>query len=258
MRHGTIRISYNVWILQQHVPVSKTRSLTILVHQEKNEHRMSLMQGCCVMFSVCLGVWNHHGGVPASCWPQLWWSRPSGYRSPTQPLPCPLEKQKYTHTGVSCPPLAESFQKEKQQRTDTARPESLTLGAVGPDDAHGADPVGGDLGHQRVEHLQAGGIHHQDLWVVAVTEQPAFPLRADGELIELQSQHNEKESAKAGKSGKLNGSGRKTKIHQHKTHTHTHLTLRITLFYYHLFRAVGLTHQLDSLIYYTSNQRQKN
>lgn len=58
---------------------------------------------------------------------------------------------------------------------------------MGPDDAHGADPVGGDLGHQGVEHLQAGGIHHQDLWVVAVAEQAAFPLRADGELIELKS-----------------------------------------------------------------------
>lgn len=76
---------------------------------------------------------------------------------------------------------------------DEARPESLTLGAVGPDDAHGADPVWGDLGHQRVEHLQAGGIHHQDLWVVAVTQQAALPLRADGELIELQSQQKEEE-----------------------------------------------------------------
>lgn len=70
---------------------------------------------------------------------------------------------------------------------------------MGPDDAHGADPVGGDLGHQRVEHLQAGGIHHQDLWVVAVTEQPTFPLRADGELIELRSRHNQNNQQKGGR-----------------------------------------------------------
>lgn len=67
---------------------------------------------------------------------------------------------------------------------------------MGPDDAHGADPVGGDLGHQRVEHLQAGGVHHQDLWVVAVAQQTALPLRADGELIELPSQQKEEESEK--------------------------------------------------------------
>jgi len=61
----------------------------------------------------------------------------------------------------------------------------LTLGAVGAYNAHGADPVRTDLGHQRVEHLQAGGVHHEDLWVMTVTQQPALPLHPEGELVEL-------------------------------------------------------------------------
>lgn len=66
--------------------------------------------------------------------------------------------------------------------------ESLTLCSVGSDNAHGADPVGRDLGYQRVQHLQAGGVHHKDLWVMAVTEQTSLPLSAYGELIELKNQ----------------------------------------------------------------------
>lgn len=62
----------------------------------------------------------------------------------------------------------------------------VTLRAVRADDAHGADPVGRDLGHQRVQHLQAGGVHHKDFWVMAITQQTALPLRPDGELVELQ------------------------------------------------------------------------
>lgn len=56
---------------------------------------------------------------------------------------------------------------------------------MGPDDAHGADPVWRDLGNQGVQDLQAGGVHHQDLWVMAVAEQTSLLLSADGELIEL-------------------------------------------------------------------------
>lgn len=67
-----------------------------------------------------------------------------------------------------------------------APPASLTLCSVGSDNAHGADPVWRDLGHQRVEHLQAGGVHHKDFWVVAVAKQASLPLGADGELIELE------------------------------------------------------------------------
>lgn len=59
------------------------------------------------------------------------------------------------------------------------------MGAVRADDAHGANPVGRDLGHQRVEHLQAGGVHHQDLWVVAVAQETTFTLGANSELVEL-------------------------------------------------------------------------
>ena len=58
--------------------------------------------------------------------------------------------------------------------------------AVRADDAHGANPVGRDLGHQGVEHLQTGGIHYQDLRVVAVAEETALTLGADGELVELE------------------------------------------------------------------------
>lgn len=68
-----------------------------------------------------------------------------------------------------------------------APPASLTLCSVGPDDAHGADPVRRDLGHQRVQDLQAGGVHHKDFWVMAITKQTSLPLSADGELIELEN-----------------------------------------------------------------------
>ena len=61
-----------------------------------------------------------------------------------------------------------------------------TLGAVRADDAHGADPVRRYLGHQRVQNLQAGGVHHQDLWIVAVTEETTLPLCSNGELVKLQ------------------------------------------------------------------------
>lgn len=71
-------------------------------------------------------------------------------------------------------------------------PEFLTLCAMGSDDAHGADPVRRDLGHQRVQDLQAGGVHHEDFWVVAVTEQTSLPLSADGELIELEEKRKKR------------------------------------------------------------------
>lgn len=63
--------------------------------------------------------------------------------------------------------------------------ETLTLCAVGSDDAHRANPVRRDFRHQRVQDLQAGGIHHQDFWVVAITEETPLPLSADGELVVL-------------------------------------------------------------------------
>lgn len=68
----------------------------------------------------------------------------------------------------------------------------LTLCSVGSDDAHGADPVRRDLRHQRVQDLQAGGVHHEDFWVMAVTKQTSLSLSADGELIELDGTTEEK------------------------------------------------------------------
>lgn len=64
-------------------------------------------------------------------------------------------------------------------------PASLTLRTMGPDDAHGTDPVRWDLRYQWVQDLQAGRIHHQDFWVVTVTEETSFSLSTNGELVKL-------------------------------------------------------------------------
>lgn len=84
--------------------------------------------------------------------------------------------------------------KQKKLRPAPRDPQAgdscLTLSAMRADDTHGADPVGGDLGHERVQNLQAGGVHHQDFWVMAVAEQASLLLRADGELIELTEPEN--------------------------------------------------------------------
>ena len=70
-----------------------------------------------------------------------------------------------------------------------------------PDDAHGTDPVRRYLGHQGVEDLQAGGVHHKDLWVMSVAQQAAFTLRADGEMIELVERDRRKQWKKEGGKG---------------------------------------------------------
>jgi len=66
------------------------------------------------------------------------------------------------------------------------------------DDAHRADPVGRNLRNQRVQDLQAGGVHHKNLWIVAVTKQTSLLLSANGKLIELRG-------GKGGGLGLMNG-----------------------------------------------------
>lgn len=74
-------------------------------------------------------------------------------------------------------------------------PTARTLGAMGADDAHGADPVRRYFGHQRVKDLQTGGIHHEDLWVVTVAQKTTLTLGPNGELIKLyEGQQREKET----------------------------------------------------------------
>lgn len=67
---------------------------------------------------------------------------------------------------------------------------------MGADNAHGADPVRRYFGHQRVKNLQAGGVHHEDLRVVTVTQETTLTLGPNGELVELwwTGQKMEKES----------------------------------------------------------------
>lgn len=64
-------------------------------------------------------------------------------------------------------------------------PTARTLGAMGADDTHGADPVRRYFGHQRVQDLQAGSVHHQDLRVVPVTQEATLTLGPNGELVKL-------------------------------------------------------------------------
>lgn len=63
--------------------------------------------------------------------------------------------------------------------------ERITLCPVGADDGHGADPVRRDLGYQRIKNFEAGCIHDQDFRIMAVAQEPPFPLCANCELIEL-------------------------------------------------------------------------
>lgn len=60
------------------------------------------------------------------------------------------------HSGHVC------YKKNLRRALRSSQPgdSGLTLCAMRADDAHGADPVGGDLGHERVQDLQAGGVHH--------------------------------------------------------------------------------------------------
>lgn len=77
--------------------------------------------------------------------------------------------------------------------------EIFTLRPVGADDSHGADPVRRDLGYQGIKHFKAGGVHDQNFGVMPVAQEPPFPLRADGELIELRGGEQTRIAIRAGR-----------------------------------------------------------